>query len=143
MDLETGRTILTRMEPTKTTNLETNLTKLTPTGQGADPTNRKAQKQRAATAPTEEPKQKDGDHKREKQQTNTSDGRQTEDRHTHQKGETRTKTKGSNKGDKQPQRRRTHATEERPRDHPTKMGDQATGTQTQEATKAGNKPKTN
>ena len=143
MDTETGRSILTRMQPTKSTKLKPNTTKLTQNGQDTDPTNRKTQRQRAATALTKEPKQKEGDHKRERQQTNTSDGRQTEDRHTHQKGETRTKTKGSNKGDKQPQRRRTHATEERPRDHPTTMGDLPISTQTQEATKAGNKPKTN
>ncbi len=143
MDKETGRTILTRMEPTKTINLETKLTAKTPTHQGANPTNRNPQKQRAAAAPTKEPKQKEGDHKRKKRQTNTSDGRQTKDRQTRQKGETRTKTKGSNKRDNQPPRRRAHATEERPRDHPITGGDQPISTQTQEATKAGNKPKTN
>ena len=143
MDKETGRTILTRMEPTKTINLEGKLKANTPTHQGANPTNRNPQKQRAAAAPTKEPKQKEGDHKRKTRQTNTSDGRQTKDRQTRQKRETRTKTKGSNRRDNQPPRRRAHTTEERPRNHHTTMGDPPISTRTQEVTKTGNKPKTN
>ncbi len=143
MDTETGRTILTRMEPTKTTKLTPNTTNLTLTGQKTNPRDQPAQSQQTATALTMEPKQKKGDHKRERQQTNTKDVRQTEDRHTHQKGETRTDTKGSNKGDNQVPRRMAHAIEERPRDHLTTMGDQKPEARTKETNKVYSRPKTN